>query len=612
LGNFNTYIIIFLSFLYFGCSPELVNKEVKIAFMADIHFADVYPELEYLAVDGIPTTEEGKPILIRTMEAQLHSTRLFNENYVAFKAAVEDAVKRGIKIIAMPGDFSDDGQSINIKGLQKLMNYYTREYGVLFFMINGNHDPTHPFGKEGGESDFLGANGKAQPIMSKTGMYTAEVEKENKTIVIKEIAEWGYEGIVNELSEFGFFPNENYVYWETPFSKYTYHEYNYNIAKEASNLEKRTYFFDETNIEIPDVSYLVEPTEGIWLLGLDANVYIPKADGKEFHGTGIGYNEVLEHKKYLLDWTRKVVKEANQLGKTLIAFSHYPMVDFNDGASDELRQLFGENSFQAHRIPSKLVGETFADLGLKVHVGGHMHLNDTGILTTSKGNSLTNIQTPSLAAYKPGYKVITVNNNANLNVETILLDSVPEFNSFFKLYRQEHEFLKSNFKDRMWDETILSSKTYKEFTNIHLKELVHWRFLVNDWPISLKEILVGKTGWQLLQYTYGVKYRKEEFKSSVFTETELQKHLANAGLSKSDFKNWSGEDLILDFYRFRSADKLALLDIDSNQLKAYVFLFKLLAHQKRNEALLPLQQFASIFQKQMNGEESVNFEVILK
>ncbi len=59
-----------------------------------------------------------KYTLLRTMESQLHSTRIFNENYFAFLAALEDIVQRGIKIVALPSEHTDDGQPIHILGLK--------------------------------------------------------------------------------------------------------------------------------------------------------------------------------------------------------------------------------------------------------------------------------------------------------------------------------------------------------------------------------------------------------------------------------------------------------------------------------------------------------------
>ncbi len=589
------------------------GKETKIAFIADAHFADVYPDLHFLDTTSLPKTENGEAILIRTMEAQLHSTRLFNENYFALTAALDDAICRGIKVIALPGDFSDDGQPLHIKGLGNILDRYVQDHGLSFFMINGNHDPTRPFGKAGGKNDFLGSNGKAQPVISEANLYTPNLEKENPILVLEDIKDWGYAGIIGALKSHGFFPDRKYHYWETPFSTYAYEDYTYDLALEASNLKKRTFDLDSSGTMLPDVSYLVEPTDGIWLLALDANVYLPKMDGEGFEGSGIGYNEVLKHKRYLIEWTEKVVKEAKRLGKVLIAFSHYPMLDFNDGASEEMKALFGENSFQAHRIPSSLVGETFADLGLQVHVGGHMHLNDTGILTTEKGNTLVNLQTPSLAAYAPGYKVVTVTKNSSLKVETVLLESVPGFDSFFDKYQTEHDFLKSNFPDAQWDEAILASRSYLDFTNFHLKELVRLRFLPKDWPEDLKKQLATNTGWQLLLYAGTLQKDETTPRQEALTENkEALKLLRKNELRKSDFEDWTGLDLILDFYRFRSADELAKKDIDPNRLRAYSYFFKILLANRKNPKLEALQQFALIFQKQMNGEPAVIFSIAYK
>lgn len=593
---------LFVLMIHLRCSSQTIKSEVQIAFMADVHFADVYPELKDLSTDVYSDTVNGKNVLIRSMESQLHSTRLFNENYFAFQAALDDAVERGIKIIAMPGDFSDDGQSMHIKGLKKIMDHYVDKYNVSFFMVNGNHDPTRPYGKQGGELDFLANDGRLQPIMSTDGLYTSSSNGVNPTVISKEISEWGYKEILEELEDYGFFPQKQYTYWETPFSAYTYEQFTYEKAVWASKLDQRTSTTKDQSLKLmPDVSYLVEPVEGIWLLAIDANVYTPKSNGDGFNGSGIGYNAVLKHKRYLLKWTEKVVENANRLGKTLIAFSHYPMVDFNDGATDEMKQLFGAKSFQAHRVPDQVVGEIFADMGLKVHVGGHMHLNDTGVITTQKGNSLTNIQVPSLAAYAPGYKIITVGNSDSLEVETIVLDSVTSFNSFFKNYKVEYNFLANNFPDRLWDDTILTSTNYREFTNTHLQELVRWRLLPSDWPEHIRELLIGKTGWQLVKQVY----------TEQLSEREIVIKLKNKDLAITDFENWRGEDLILDFYRFRNADKIALKDICATRLKAYHFLFDALLSGPKDKTVVPLQQFARIFQKQMNGEESVNFKIDL-
>ncbi len=589
--------------------------------MADVHFANVYPDFENKELSKIAADKEGKGLLIRTMEAQLHSTRLFNENYFALFAAVDDAVDRGIKIIALPGDFSDDGQPLHIKGLNTILSDYAKNKGVMFFMINGNHDPTRPYGDEGGKRDFLGENGKAQPLWSEEGSYVSDPKIENPTLVLDDLKEWGYSEIVRKLNNHGFFPKKNYMYWETPFSTYNYENYDYNKASEASKLDSRSFNFDESGNVLPDVSYLVEPVEGLWLLALDANVYVPMKNSNGFSGAGIGYNEVLKHKQYLVEWTKKVVKEANRLGKNLVAFSHYPMIDFNDEATEDIKRLFGEYAFQAYRIPDRIVGETFADIGLKVHVGGHMHLNDTGVLTTQKGNTLVNIQTPSLAAFIPAYKIITIKSSQLLDVETVVLDTVPGYNTFFGLYEKEYSFLQSNFPDRMWNNKILASTTYLEYTKTHLNELIRLRFLPNDWPKELSQLLFNLNGWELLVLSNTKSSLTEEEKESIakgnmdfktFDIESVQEQINNNGLNKSDYISWDGNNLIYDFYRIKNGDELAIREIEPRRLECYNFLFKSLSDNIQNETLVPLKQFAEIFLKQMLGEPSANFSIDLE
>ena len=201
--------------------------------------------------------------------------RIFNENYFAFLAALDDIVKRGVKFVILPGDFSDDGQPLNIRGLKNILDDYSKKHGINFYAITGNHDPVKPFSGEAGKKDFLGEGGKLQPIMSKAGMYEANVPFEHPTVVSSDIKYLGYKEVIGQLKDYGFYPQKKHLYWETPFSKYTYETYNFNDAEKESQLKNRTYQIPPNNFNVPDVSYLVEPVEGIWLLALDANVYIP-------------------------------------------------------------------------------------------------------------------------------------------------------------------------------------------------------------------------------------------------------------------------------------------------------------------------------------------------
>lgn len=549
------------------------TEDVKIAFLADVHFQDIYGHFLDTDYNGILNPLTGKHNTIRTMNAQLHSTRIFNENYFAFIAALDDVVKRGIKIVALPGDFSDDGQPVHLRGLQKILQSYADTYGIQFLAITGNHDPVRPFAKEGIKKDFLGENGMAQILTSIPMEVDPSPIRGLKPIVTKDIHEMGYEGILTLLSNFGFNPKRQYLYWETPFSDYGYDDYNYEKAVEASKLDRRTYQMATTSIKVPDASYLVEPIEGVWLMALDGNVYVPKdslsgiADNPlDFNGAGAGYTQVLTYKSHLLKWAQKMTYEAQKRNKLLVAFSHYPMVEFNDGSSAAMRSFFGAGKMQLSRVPPEEVAEAFSKAGLKIHFGGHMHINDTGVYTSKNGQTLFNIQVPSIAAYIPAYKILTVHNSNKVGISTIQIKNVAEYDQLFPLYEREYAYLSKLSDVVLWDKAILNSKSYGEFVQLHLKELVRLRFIPEDWPNNFANKITQSTGAQLL-------------KSSLVNIgiSEIKAQLRSKGMRMKTLEQWTGFDMIYDYYRLRGGDELAIPSIGPERLEQYLYVCERLA-----------------------------------
>ena len=593
-------ILVLLLSLYSCKSQQNTKKEVQIAFIADAHLQDIFAQFEDSNYRGIPNPVTGEYANIRTMNSQLHSTRIFNENYFAFLEALNDIVKKGIKQVVLPGDFSDDGQPVHVRGLRKILNEYSQKHGLSFYVTTGNHDVVRPFSQDAVKTDFLGKNGKEQIISSSSNSFNKN-KSELEPIITADIKNWGYKETINEMRDFGFFPKKTDLYWETPFSNYSYENYNFEEAQKESDLEKRTYLIKNTNLYLPDASYLVEPIKGVWLLAIDANAYVPneKLSGKpndphDFSGANTGYNNVLIYKNHLLKWVKKVAAEAKQKGKTLIAFSHYPMIDFNDDASPELKQLFGANKMQLQRVPDEEVAQQFADAGIQVHFGGHMHINDTGERTSAKGNTLFNIQTPSLAAYMPAYKILTIHSNSDLEVETIVISKVNKFNSLFPFYEEEYAHLKEIDSKDIWQKEILNAKDYEEFTNWHLKELVRLRFLPEDFPADFLKSIVNLSGKDLLLMNSNVADIDSVLKSNSFTI--------------SDFESWNGFDMIFDFYRLKSADELAFSKIGKKRLKEY----ELICRQLKKSDDPKLVLWAEIFYKTMNGEPSDHFKIDLK
>ena len=532
----------------------LGNAQTQIAFISDAHIQDV----------------DGHAERVRSMEVQVQSTRLFNENYYALLAALDDVARRNIRWVVLPGDLTDNGQFFNQQKIKNILHSYTQRKGMRFFVTTGNHDPALPLGLMQKNAHFLAADGSR---------------------VTREDSCAGYVSQMECYADFGFFPRKDDCYWESPFTSYTYDKYSYEDACRESVLSKRTYTLCDS-LTATDASYLVEPVDGLWLLAIDGGVYLPKEmkDGKwTYQGSSAGYNLVLKHKPFLLPWVRKVVEEAQKRHKTLVAFSHYPLVDFNDGVSESVHRMWGDRRFDLHRVPEAEVSEAFLQAGLRLHFAGHMHVNDTGIWEGKDGKHLYNIQVPSIATYVPAYKILTIESDEAFRVETVTLDTVPGFDSLFPLYRAEYQSDSLRGHSPVWNKEILSARTYGEFCDYQFRDLVRLRFIPRDLPESWRACL-DFTGARMLEAVSG------EDKSD-----------------DADWTDWCMKDLVLDLYRLRYAERLALKDIPETRLAAYRYLFERARISTfRSAEVEMVKGLGTLFLAFLNGEPCQNFVIDLE
>lgn len=552
--NIMHYVLRLFISVFLGGIMVLGNAQTQIAFISDAHIQNV----------------DGHPERVRSMEVQVQSTRLFNENYYAFLAALDDVARRNIRWVVLPGDLTDNGQFFNQEKIKEILHAYAGEKGMRFFVTTGNHDPALPLGMRQKNVHFLSADG-------------GRVTREDSCA--------GYVPQMQCYADFGFFPRKDDRYWESPFTSYTYDKYAYEDACRESVLGKRTYTLCDS-LTATDASYLVEPVDGLWLLAIDGGVYLPKEmkDGKwTYQGSSAGYNLVLKHKPFLLPWVRKVVEEARKRHKTLVAFSHYPLVDFNDGVSESVRRMWGNRRFDLHRVPEAEVSEAFLQAGLRLHFAGHMHVNDTGIWEGKEGKHLYNIQVPSIATYVPAYKILTIESDEVFRVETVTLDTVPRFDSLFPLYRAECQSDSLRGHSPVWNKEILSARTYGEFCDYQFRDLVRLRFIPRDLPESWRACL-DFTGAQMLKAVSG-KDKSED----------------------TDWTDWCMKDLVLDVYRLRYAERLALKDIPETRLAAYRYLFdRTRISPLRSTEVEMVNGLGTLFLAFLNGEPCQNFVIDLE
>lgn len=611
-------------------TPPAAAANPSVAFMTDVHFENVYGDFKSTQFAGIPT-KDGKNATIRTMYAQLTSTRLFNENYFAFRAALDDAYAKGIRLVALPGDYSDDAQPININGIADILKEYQAK-GMRFFIAPGNHDPNEPYDDmEAGKSDFLTKDGKEQKVYATAN--AACKSRDPAVVCSDELMEQGYEKLVTKLADYGFMPNKADLLWETPFTRYANNSYSYDAAVSQGALANRVYEIcaegeggaykaaGEAKLGKPytrcasmiDTSYLVEPVKGVWLLAIDANVFVPNANFdpanpknfKGYDGAGnAGWNKVLTHKAHLVEWIKSVSARAKLEGKQLMAFSHYPTMDFYANQTDAMKAVFKPGAFQTARVPDAATTAALAATGLRLHVGGHMHFNGTNDYLDAGGNYLANVQSPSLAVYGAAYKIITYKDLDTVDVQTVPLTTVARFNELFPYYQVEYDYLQGSGAAgdaaKRWNRAILDTRSYGDYTRYYFGELSRLRFMDEYWPCEMKEAAMALNAKQMLILSQlqtkvtlaqlkevpnvvpltascaaagsasGTGVAASQLATDWADATVRADKLASAaGLKLDDFARITAYEFYGDFHRTVYAGELALRDMGTERVSQY-------------------------------------------
>ncbi|MDP1575671.1 MAG: metallophosphoesterase, partial [Cypionkella sp.] len=311
-----------------------------VAVLADVHFHD--PAGDF---GGAGILADGVRLALRSWADTRIAARAFNETAGVLRAALEKIAAAGVRHVVLAGDYSDDGQAANIWRLVNVLEGFEQRHGLQFYAIPGNHDLYGPHGKHV-TTRFVSAPGQ-------TMMVTSDAEQaEVGAIVTPAMRCGGQPAALLPMARFGLFRQPEYLHWESPFGL--------DDRPEARIYEAVSADGSATQ-RLMDASYLVEPEPGLWLLMIDANVFEPRAGRpdatrkKAFIGpSDAGWNAVLRVKPFLLDWIADVTARAQALGKTLVAVSHYPVLDpFQDVAGSE-RALFGETAI-VRRTPGPQV-----------------------------------------------------------------------------------------------------------------------------------------------------------------------------------------------------------------------------------------------------------------
>ena len=448
-------------------TPDFAN--MKVAMLADVHFHDVFGDYEF--------SDYNDEVTIRSMQDSVGSTRMFNENYFAFISALEELGEQGIKYICLLGDFTDDGQIDTLAGFNRVVKPYIEKYGFEFFIANGNHDPVRPFGAHQTKR-FLRHDGASVEVTSDFDRGfnpDSVVQEQHKT---ERMFGAGYEHMFDVLADYGFRNKPSYLHYETPWGSEQFEDRGLNITGN-----------DGTTAWCPDATYLAEPENGLWICSVDMNIYTPNQNGG-WDLRAIGWEEGKTHKKEVFDWLKDVTRRADEQGKALIIFSHYPVTEYLNKSANDFYYVFNDASYNNTRVPTPDTAEQAIEAGVRVQFGGHIHVNDTAVHRSKQG-ALVNVQSPSLAAYTPSYKLVKPHSPDLFEIETHTLKHVRDYDALFPYYRREMDWREWAGADVPW-KIMLEAKDYRDLMFRHLEVLIEIS-LKNRWGEDMKALFEART-----------------------------------------------------------------------------------------------------------------------
>ncbi|RII37910.1 metallophosphoesterase [Pseudooceanicola sediminis] len=394
-------------------TPPLTGA-AAVAVIADAHLHDIHGDY-----GGPPFLMDGAPLTLRSWADTRTGARAFNESVAALNAALTEISARGIRHVVLLGDYTDDGQILATRRLAARLRTWRDRAGLNFYALPGNHDVFGPHGKHNA-TRFVTAPGRTRLVTSDPDLAATEPDT---ACLSPGMFCAGQPAGLTPMAEFGLFRNPRYLHWETPFGLDDSPAARQYTARSPDG---------QISHRLMDASYLVEPAPGLWLLMIDANVFEPRNNRhdptrkKAFADPGTaGWNALLRVKPFLIDWIGDVVGRARAAGKSLMAFSHYPVLDpFRDPAGAETA-MFGQTTI-ARRTPGPAVAQTLSEVGLRQHFSGHMHVHGGG-----PPHGLQAVPSTAARAERPGASAPALAAGAAPAVDTDLTDiCVPSLVSF--------------------------------------------------------------------------------------------------------------------------------------------------------------------------------------
>ena len=155
------------------------------------------------------------------------------------------------------------------------------------------------------------------------------------------------------------------------------------------------------------LSYVCQPFNNIWILGIDDCKYYLNAAGGLATVSGV-------IKDGTMHWIRDRLAEAKKKNITVLAMMHHGLVE-HYGGQESLDPGYVTDNW-------RVSADALIDAGLKVIFTGHYHANDI-TMRTNGNNTVYDIETGSLVTPPSPYRMITLEPNW-MNIDTKHITSI--------------------------------------------------------------------------------------------------------------------------------------------------------------------------------------------
>ncbi len=162
------------------------------------------------------------------------------------------------------------------------------------------------------------------------------------------------------------------------------------------------------------LSYVVEPVDGLWILGLDACLYKNNLPGHHPNTDG-------KFSAQTLAWIDSIAGVGAQEQKRMIAFMHHGIIEHYKGQE----KFFGEYIVDDWEKVSK----SFTDLGINIVFTGHYHAQDISMKEWRNGNYIIDVETGSLVTYPCPVREVILSDES-LKITTQHIFEIPSQNDF--------------------------------------------------------------------------------------------------------------------------------------------------------------------------------------